>query len=120
MQANDVCPHRHDEGAEPWQACASSDTKAQARQGLIGNPHLVRAYYLLRYTGQRRSDVVKMERKHFDGTAISVVQQKTGTHVWIPCHQRGGLGRQCHPSDQETKKPQALRLRLPGSKIDCL
>jgi hypothetical protein len=35
-----------------------------------------------------RADVVKMERKHFDGTAISVVQQKTGTHVWFPRHQR--------------------------------
>jgi integrase len=54
----------------------------------LGNRGLVRAYFLLRYTGQRRSDVVKMERKHFDGSAISVVQQKTGTHVWIPCHQR--------------------------------
>jgi integrase len=54
----------------------------------LDTPHLVRAYYLLRYTGQRRSDVVKMERKHFDGSAISVVQQKTGTHVWIPCHQK--------------------------------
>lgn len=52
------------------------------------NPRLVRAYFLLRYTGQRRSDVVKMERKHFDGSAISVVQQKTGAHVWVPCHQR--------------------------------
>jgi integrase len=27
-----------------------------------------------------------MQRKHFDGTAIEVVQEKTGTYVWIPCH----------------------------------
>lgn len=50
------------------------------------DPILQRAYFLLRYSGQRRSDVVKMERAHFDGTAIEVVQQKTGTYVWIPAH----------------------------------
>ena len=52
----------------------------------LPNPRLVRAYYLLRYTGQRRSDVVKMRRDQFDGTAIEVVQEKTGTLCWIPCH----------------------------------
>jgi integrase len=50
------------------------------------DPILQRAYFLLRYSGQRRSDVVKMERIHFDGSAIEVVQQKTGTYVWIPAH----------------------------------
>lgn len=50
------------------------------------DPVLQRAYFLLRYTGQRRSDIVKMERGHFDGTAIEVVQQKTGTYVWVPAH----------------------------------
>lgn len=52
------------------------------------NPRVVRAYYLLRYTGQRRSDVVTMARHQFDGTAIQVVQEKTGTHCWIPAHKR--------------------------------
>jgi integrase len=27
-----------------------------------------------------------MQRQHFDGTAIEVVQEKTGTYVWILCH----------------------------------
>lgn len=49
-------------------------------------PKMVLAYYLLRYTGQRRSDVVSMEWSQFDGSAVEVVQQKTGTKVWIPCH----------------------------------
>jgi len=52
----------------------------------LDSPRLVRAYYLLRYTGQRRSDVVKMTPKMFDGTAIEVIQQKTGSYCWIPCH----------------------------------
>jgi integrase len=54
----------------------------------LPNPRLVRAYFLLRYTGQRRSDVVKMQRAQFDGTAIEVVQEKTGTYCWIPAHAR--------------------------------
>lgn len=52
------------------------------------NPRVVRAYYLLRYTGQRRSDVVTMDKARFDGSAIQVIQQKTGTPVWIPAHKR--------------------------------
>jgi integrase len=54
----------------------------------LPNPRLVRAYFLLRYTGQRRSDVVRMRASMFDGTAIEVVQEKTGTYVWVPCHRR--------------------------------
>lgn len=52
------------------------------------NPRIVRAYFLLRYTGQRRSDVVTMDKARFDGTAIQVIQEKTGTPVWIPAHKR--------------------------------
>lgn len=52
------------------------------------NPRIVRAYYLLRYTGQRRSDVVTMDKARFDGSAIQVIQAKTGTPVWIPAHKR--------------------------------
>jgi integrase len=72
--------HTQHESAPAWpeELCA----KFEASE----NPRLRRAYYLLRYTGQRRSDVVMMQRKHFDGTAIEVVQEKTGTFVWIPCH----------------------------------
>lgn len=52
------------------------------------SPQVRRAYFLIRYTGQRRSDVVKMRDIHFDGSAIEVVQQKTGTYCWIPAHTR--------------------------------
>jgi integrase len=72
--------HKEHESAPVWpeDLCAKFEA--------IENPRLRRAYYPLRYTGQRRSDVVMMERKHLDGTAIEVVQEKTGTYVWIPCH----------------------------------
>jgi len=50
--------------------------------------HLRLAVMLLLYTGQRRSDVVKMKWSQFDGNFIDVVQQKTGAYVPIPCHQR--------------------------------
>jgi len=43
---------------------------------------------LLLYTGQRRSDVVKMRWSQFDGDVIEVVQRKTSEYVPIPCHHR--------------------------------
>jgi integrase len=50
------------------------------------NPKVVRAYFLLRYTGQRRSDVAQMKASQFDGTAVELVQEKTGAYVWLPAH----------------------------------
>jgi integrase len=44
------------------------------------------AFALLLYTGQRRSDVVRMSWRDIDGNAIRVIQQKTGTKVKIPLH----------------------------------
>lgn len=45
------------------------------------------ALALLLYTGQRRSDVVRMGRQHLrGGTAIFVKQQKTGAELLIPLH----------------------------------
>lgn len=55
-------------------------------EDLRSRPKLRRAYYLLRYTGQRRSDIVKMARSQYDGSAVEVVQEKTGTYVWVPAH----------------------------------
>jgi enterobacteria phage integrase len=52
------------------------------------NPGVVRAYFLLRYTGQRRSDVSRMKATQFDGTAVELYQMKTGTYVWVPAHKR--------------------------------
>lgn len=44
------------------------------------------ALALLLYTGQRRSDVVRMGRQHIKDGRIRVIQQKTGTELWVPLH----------------------------------
>lgn len=44
------------------------------------------AVRLLLFTGQRRSDVVKMKWSQFDGEFIEVSQQKTKELLSIPCH----------------------------------
>lgn len=44
------------------------------------------ALALLLYTGQRRSDVVRMGWKHVRGDLIEVIQQKTGAVLLIPIH----------------------------------
>ena len=54
-------------------------------------PQGTRAYLalsLLLYTGQRRSDVVRMGRQHASGGSIQVQQQKTGSRLAIPIHAR--------------------------------
>ena len=49
---------------------------------------MVTAYFLLRYTGQRKGDVCSMRWSDFDGRRIHVVQEKTGTKLWVPAHIR--------------------------------
>ena len=44
------------------------------------------AFALLRYTGQRRSDVVRMGPEAVAGSFIEVTQQKTGARLTIPIH----------------------------------
>ena len=44
------------------------------------------ALALLLYTGQRRSDVVKMGRQHIRNGVLKLKQQKTGTALTIPIH----------------------------------
>lgn len=46
------------------------------------------ALTLLLYTGQRRSDVIRMGPEHLRGDAIFVRQQKTGAELLIPIHPR--------------------------------
>src|SRR5262249_41829573 len=46
------------------------------------------AMALLLYTGQRRSDVVRMGPQHIRRGVLSVTQQKTGTELAIPVHPR--------------------------------
>lgn len=38
-------------------------------------------------TGQRKGDILKMTWHDYDGTGIAVTQGKTGTKLWIPCHE---------------------------------
>ncbi|GAA0569527.1 tyrosine-type recombinase/integrase [Caenispirillum bisanense] len=44
------------------------------------------ALALALYTGQRRSDLVRMGRQHVRGDRIRVKQVKTGKELWIPLH----------------------------------
>lgn len=46
---------------------------------------LRRAAVLALYTGQRQGDVLAMRWSDYDGEGINVIQQKTGTKLWIPC-----------------------------------
>jgi integrase len=87
--------HKHGDGHEPWP------------EGLIERferdaiPAHLLALHLLLYTGQRRSDVVKMKWSQFDGQEIEVKQQKTGEPLIVPCHAilRETLSRTPHQSE---------------------
>jgi integrase len=68
--------HEH----EPWPPELIERFLREAR------PSLRWAIKLALYTGQRRSDLVKMKWSQFDGEFIEVLQQKTGTLLSIPCH----------------------------------
>jgi integrase len=68
--------HEH----EPWPPELIERFLREAR------PSLRWAVRLALYTGQRRSDLVKMKWSQFDGEFIEVRQQKTGALVSIPCH----------------------------------
>ena len=68
--------HEH----EPWPQDLIERFLCEAR------PSLRWAVRLALYTGQRRSDLVKMKWSDFDGDSIEVRQQKTGELLSIPCH----------------------------------
>jgi len=68
--------HEH----EPWPAEIIERFWHEAR------PSLCWAVKLALFTGQRRSDLVKMEWSQYNGEFIEVSQQKTGELLWIPCH----------------------------------
>jgi integrase len=60
------------------------------------------AMSLLLYTGQRRSDVIRMGRQHLRGGAIDVKQQKTGERLTIPLHQDLAAAIDASPSNHLT------------------
>ena len=41
---------------------------------------------LVKYTGQRRSDIARIGRQHIAAGVLYVKQKKTGAEVWIPVH----------------------------------
>lgn len=69
-------------GHMPWTDAQISLAEAHAR------PDLARVVTLMRHTGQRGSDIVRMRRSDLetDGgiTGIAVTQDKTGRQLWIP------------------------------------
>nr|WP_061509799.1 tyrosine-type recombinase/integrase [Gluconobacter thailandicus] len=70
------------EGAASW---TDEQIEQFERRWPVGSvPRLALA--LLIYTGQRRSDVVRMGWKHVRGDLIEVKQQKTGAVLLIPIH----------------------------------
>jgi integrase len=72
--------HRGKREHEPWPQELIESFMLTAR------PSLRWAVRLALYTGQRRSDVVKMMWSQFDGEFIEVCQQKTDELLAIPCH----------------------------------
>jgi integrase len=72
------------EGFRSWTDADIARFKDRWPQGT--RAHL--ALYLLIYTGQRRSDVVRMGKQHISGGSIHVQQQKTKSRLAIPIHAR--------------------------------
>ena len=89
---------RKTEGYKIW---SEDDIKAFCAHWPLGTREHI-ALCLLLYTAQRRSDVVKMGRQHVKDGKISVVQQKTGTRLWIPMHARLVEALATAPKDQMT------------------
>jgi integrase len=71
--------------ADGWRCWSEADIAAFEDRHPVGtSPRLALA--LLLYTGQRRSDAIKMGRQHIRNGAIDVRQQKTGTVLSVPIH----------------------------------
>lgn len=68
------------DGAEPW-----SDDEIEAVKK-IATPEVAFLIDLTVGTGQRRSDIVKMDHSDIEDGAVCVIQQKTKADLWIPLH----------------------------------
>ncbi len=68
------------DGHRTWTEPDISRFKAYAE------PDMVFAMMLGLYTGQRKGDILAMSWADYDGSAIRVVQGKTGVRLWIPAH----------------------------------
>ena len=72
---------------DPHRAWSDEEIKAFEERWPLGTmPRL--AFALMLYTGQRRSDAVRMGRPSLRNGALHVVQRKTGVALAIPLHSR--------------------------------
>ena len=67
------------EGHQPW------PDEVIERFEETAKPPLRLAVTVLRYSAQRGGDCITMKRTDFDGERIRVVQEKTGSHLWLKC-----------------------------------
>jgi integrase len=67
---------------------AWSDTQCATFEASKPPRHILTAYMIGRYAGQRRGDVLKMARTAYDGSCIEVRQEKTDEPLVIPAHRR--------------------------------
>jgi integrase len=89
---------RKTDGFHSW---SDEEIEAFARRWPIkSREHL--AFALLLYTGQRRSNVVRMGRQHLRGRRIFVKQQKTGAELLIPIHSRLSVVLSAHEAQHMT------------------
>ena len=77
-----VKPYRSDGGHRPW-TFAQCTAAERLLTGMVR-----RAYFLARYTGQRGSDVVRLNPGMIDEVGFRITQQKTGREVWCPIEDR--------------------------------
>jgi len=68
-----------------FRALEDADIDLYLKHWPAGSPQR-RAIIVLLYTGQRRSDAVRMGRQHIKDGRITVTQQKTGHRLEIPIH----------------------------------
>jgi integrase len=78
--ASQIKPLTEGDGWEAW----PKDALDNADANLEGSARV--AYFLARYTGQRKGDVLKMKWSDIEDGAISVKQSKTGLRLWVPIH----------------------------------
>jgi|RhiMetdeSRZDD1v2_1073273.scaffolds.fasta_scaffold183921_5 integrase len=71
--------YRAGEGHQPW------PDEVIERFEETAKPPLLLAVTVLRYSAQRGGDCIAMKRTDFNGERIRVVQEKTGSHLWLKC-----------------------------------
>ncbi len=67
----------------PW-----SDAHCAAFEDARPPAHIMTAYMIARFTGQRRGDVLRMARTAYDGVSLEVRQEKTDEPVVIRVHRQ--------------------------------